>query len=1232
MIAAAAVDARAQAYCAPPKAMPKSPPPSPPPPVCCGGRCTTSPCYVDSGIYVNDASDLSIRTNGFSLTVGRHYDSSLAADGPLGIGWTSSLAPHLYYATYLYAANAYLYEADIIMPDGARYRFTANADGTFAPPLGRRDMLVRNANGTFSMTLQRSRSIYAFNSDGSIASMTDNFGNALVFTYDPSGRVQTVTDASGSGRALTITWNPQGRIADVSDSSNPARHIIYSYNNDGTLAGMRDPVTPSGQQSLSYTYTTGRYGPVLARIDDRWERVMSRLAWQADGKLQSYTEGDFNDANPSASTGEKYVYTYGQGATTKTSSVGAVGHSYTSYGLVTDHAQYDAAGNQIWSDGISYQYDARGNVTVVTRSPVNWFLTYDANYPDQLSTITPKNSSGTILNNFASWIFEYNAPNEAAPGALKRVKRWNADRTTAQTMTEYTYDAKGHVISSTDARFRVSTFEYDASGNRTRATAAGQTTVYGYDAMGRLTSVTDNAGRVTTLDYDALDRIITVRAPKPSSSSPLEFVTTYSYDNLENGAVYVRVTDPNGRVTKTGYDGLGHAVRAVDGLGNATQFTYQYNLLKSVTDANGNTTSFTYDANRNLSRTTFPDGTVESLSAAWDGTLQSVTDRRGTVTQYTHDDQGRTTLAESYNGNAFQGRITYAYDGEMLSSATFGTPTQTTTVSYTYDNFWRVATETRGGDYTITYQNLPNSPAFTSGYTVGPPPGQTGPTFTVNYNFDGNGRINGIAVSGLGTFGIEYDTLGRYSRITYPNGQTREFTYDGQDRLTVLRNWHPAAGDLAVFQYDYDYDWPTGTYSMLGQRTSVTTTGPATSNNTQYRYTYDANYQLTGVTQGAFARTWSYDAIGNRTYANTVPYTYYKNGTNPLNGERLRNDGSGGGDFTYDANGNIAGRGGSVLYTWDYLNRLTSFAGTSYLYDHQGRRIGATVGGTTTKYVMLDLNTIGERVGTTRRDYVFAPGLDQPLAKIENGIPTYYLVDGLGSVVGSNDSAGENLGAVVYDPWGFPSPLRGPVTPFGYIGREGDYGLWFLRARYYDSSIGRFLSEDPSGRDRPYVYVHNMPVLYTDPLGLYRVQATHNIRYDALSGSAWTYLPATLYPSFECRNSCLFGGYRMQVVVSYETTIHMEQATTKGAMYYCRLMAELNHVNIFENALYGRMEIVRPFEGQTYSSEAECQKGGQAALAALRGAWYWTLLHDVAQLYEEMRHNLWNWCPFPGTP
>ena len=68
--------------------------------------------------------------------------------------------------------------------------------------------------------------------------------------------------------------------------------------------------------------------------------------------------------------------------------------------------------------------------------------------------------------------------------------------------------------------------------------------------------------------------------------------------------------------------------------------------------------------------------------------------------------------------------------------------------------------------------------------------------------------------------------------------------------------------------------------------------------------------------------------------------------------------------------------------------------------------------------------------------------------------------------------------------------LRYPLTgPFQYTAREFDSeaGLYYYRARYYDSTIGRFISEDPirfRGGNDFYVYVSNDPADATDALGL----------------------------------------------------------------------------------------------------------------------------------------------------
>jgi RHS repeat-associated protein len=79
----------------------------------------------------------------------------------------------------------------------------------------------------------------------------------------------------------------------------------------------------------------------------------------------------------------------------------------------------------------------------------------------------------------------------------------------------------------------------------------------------------------------------------------------------------------------------------------------------------------------------------------------------------------------------------------------------------------------------------------------------------------------------------------------------------------------------------------------------------------------------------------------------------------------------------------------------------------------------------------------------------------------------------------------------VYDSFGNIAASTGSLAnPFQYTGRDYDpeTGLRYYRARYYDSNVGRFISEDPirfgGGSADFYSYAYNSPILYGDPLGL----------------------------------------------------------------------------------------------------------------------------------------------------
>src|SRR5688572_12238905 len=300
---------------------------------------------------------------------------------------------------------------------------------------------------------------------------------------------------------------------------------------------------------------------------------------------------------------------------------------------------------------------------------------------------------------------------------------------------------------------------------------------------------------------------------------------------------------------------------------------------------------------------------------------------------------------------------------------------------------------------------------------------------------------------------------------------------------------------------------------MLGQRTSLTSTVPAQGlSGALTKYYYDNLYQLTkadypaGTPWNGEVHSWTYDAIGNR-LTNTVNsttqnYTYQKVGSNPLNWQRLLSDGVN--SYGYHPDGTTKSKTapeGTYWFTLDSGNRMSGITGpvtASYGYDYQGRRRAKTVGGVTTKYLYDGLNLIGE-LGASPADYLFGPGIDEPLAMNRGGQVSYYAPDALGSVNALTNSSGAVQNTYLYDAWGQTKAQTGSLTnPFTYTSREaGEAGALFYRARYLNPGVGRFLSEDPltnaspdfGDRDR-YNYVLNMPIIGRDPLGLFKIDGS----------------------------------------------------------------------------------------------------------------------------------------------
>ncbi len=161
------------------------------------------------------------------------------------------------------------------------------------------------------------------------------------------------------------------------------------------------------------------------------------------------------------------------------------------------------------------------------------------------------------------------------------------------------------------------------------------------------------------------------------------------------------------------------------------------------------------------------------------------------------------------------------------------------------------------------------------------------------------------------------------------------------------------------------------------------------------------------------------------------------------------------------------------MFRYDSCGRSRSPLGTTnYLYD--GRSLVEQV----------------DQSGNALARYTQSRQIDEPLAQLWSGTRSYYDADGLQSITSIGNSGGSLVSTYEYEEFGAITSSTGSLANrFRFTAREFDpeTGNYGYRARYYDQSIGRFISEDPlryPDGTGSYVYVNNSPVNLFDPLGL----------------------------------------------------------------------------------------------------------------------------------------------------
>lgn len=193
--------------------------------------------------------------------------------------------------------------------------------------------------------------------------------------------------------------------------------------------------------------------------------------------------------------------------------------------------------------------------------------------------------------------------------------------------------------------------------------------------------------------------------------------------------------------------------------------------------------------------------------------------------------------------------------------------------------------------------------------------------------------------------------------------------------------------------------------------------------------------------------------------------------------------------YYYDANGNLTDAGDDD-FTWDYRNMMTSATIDSTTTDYEYAGDGVRVSKDTTAYLYDRESGLPMLVDDGTNAYLHQGGA---LASIDGGDDALYLLgDALGSVRGVTDEAGDLDGTADYAVFGEVRASSGVSTLFRFTGEQHDTetGFTYLRARYANPALGRFISADSVQPNAPgtqgynlYAYAGNTPTSWVDPSG-----------------------------------------------------------------------------------------------------------------------------------------------------
>ena len=826
---------------------------------------------------------------------------------------------------------------------------------------------------------------FAYNSDGSLASITDSFGRTAAFEWRKF-YISSLSSVAPRAEAISSITLPD------------ATQLRFTY--DPPASGGLDPqtqqISPSDGQVLRLTKVervqadgtvldTTSYvheDPVYPRhVTGSFDHLGQRTATYAYAPV-----GGFTTLTEGANGADRYTVEYSTSSaytTTVTYLYAKVTNPLgkeTTYrfrrsgpdyrleqiaGAASANTPATTATSTFYNNVLSSWTDERGQRTNFTRDtkarpgtiveaalstdPRTTGSTYDTVLHSEPVTITHEGltenrtfTSGQLTSValqdtsgnaslLRSWAYEWSpegnllASDGPLPGTIDRVVM--------------TYDASGQLATSTNELGHV-------------------TTVGSRDARGAPLSIMDPNGVITEMTYDALGRLLTVTVDPGTEQS----LYAMEYDAVGN---MTKLTLPMGGWLAYTYDAARRVTRVENDRGEVRDLTLNAMgdpTAETIADASLNLTassSKTYDELGRLIQSVGGGGQTWSYTYDQVGNLLNTTDARGK--QWTQQFDALERLEQATNPEL----ATNGFDHDKLDELTGFTDGRGLQTNRVVDGFGNLLQEANPDSGLTTYSY--NDAGWMTGMV-------DAAGRSITYSYDATGRLTAqqatSPISASQTISYTYDDttggnfgIGRLTQVTDPSGST-QFLYDAQGR--VIADSRIILGQSYALQYGYDAN---------GAVTSITYPSGHV-----VEFARASDGLVTGISARASAASAATPIASNiawlpfggplksLSYGNGLALTHSHDLNHWLTGISLTGVSGAVLDVTYarDANGNVsavtdtAAAGRNASYSYTDANRLGSASGSwgsdSYTFDANGNRTLASR--TTTQGSGSDVATI----------------------------------------------------------------------------------------------------------------------------------------------------------------------------------------------------------------------------------------------------------------------------------